>query len=392
MPQRYIVIPTAKRPDVLRLGKHDDRFRGLEFSELVEQEIPDSEIARARRDPSQEVVHSMPMKLHEPIARAAAPAEPAGPVAWGVRTVRAHESAQTGRGVPVAVLDTGIDAEHQAFNGVDLVQNDFTGEGNGDFDGHGTHCAGTLFGRPIDGLRFGVAPGIERAYIAKVIGAAGATTGAIARGITWAVNCGAKIISMSLGIDFPGFVAELAEDGFPLDVATSKALEAYRENLGMFSVLAAYAGSTPTRGGGSLIVAAGGNESRRDVDPRYQIAVSPPAASEHVISTGALGIDNDLLYVAPFSNTNVDVVAPGVDVISARPGGGHCTMSGTSMAAPHLAGLAALWAERLSHEHGRSVRLASLVARVVGSGVRSSLEATVAHADIGTGLVQAPVG
>ena len=58
-----------------------------------------------------------------------------------------------GNGVTVAVLDTGIDKEHEAFRGVELVQKDFTGEGDGDEDGHGTHVAGTIFGQSTAGVR-----------------------------------------------------------------------------------------------------------------------------------------------------------------------------------------------------------------------------------------------
>jgi subtilisin family serine protease len=72
---------------------------------------------------------------------------------WGVRAIRADMSPYSGEGVIVAVLDTGIDAAHPAFAGMELVQRDFTGAGNGDVHGHGTHCAGTIFGRDVDGLR-----------------------------------------------------------------------------------------------------------------------------------------------------------------------------------------------------------------------------------------------
>ena len=95
---------------------------------------------------------------------------PANGDAWGIASVRADRSPYSGRGVTVAVLDTGIDTSHPAFAGVDILEQDFTGEGNGDVDGHGTHCAGTIFGRDVSGQRIGVARGISRALIGKVLG------------------------------------------------------------------------------------------------------------------------------------------------------------------------------------------------------------------------------
>jgi subtilisin family serine protease len=83
------------------------------------------------------------------------------------------ESPFTGHGVTVAVLDTGIDAEHEAFQGVELIQQDFTGEGNGDGHGHGTHCGGIIFGQKVNGFRFSVAPGVRRALIGKVLASDG---------------------------------------------------------------------------------------------------------------------------------------------------------------------------------------------------------------------------
>ena len=155
-----------------------------------------------------------------------------GGVAWGVSAVGADTSARTGAGVVVAVLDTGIDATHPAFTGVTLVQADFSGSGDGDRQGHGTHVAGTVFGRDVDGTRIGVATGVTEARIGKVLGDDGSgDSDMLFRGIQWAVAQGAQVISMSLGFDFPGLVARLVTAGWPVDLATSRALEAYRGEL-----------------------------------------------------------------------------------------------------------------------------------------------------------------
>ena len=83
----------------------------------------------------------------------------------GLIAVKAHTSPFTGQGVTVAVLDTGLDDSHPAFTGKTIIKRDFTGEGANatdvsDKDGHGTHCAGTVCGTTVDGIRVGVAPGV----------------------------------------------------------------------------------------------------------------------------------------------------------------------------------------------------------------------------------------
>ena len=109
-------------------------------------------------------------------------------VSWGVQAVGASRSAYTGDGITVAVLDTGIEKDHPAFKdrGVEILTKNFTDEPDADLDGHGTHCAGTIFGRPTEGCRIGVAPGVSRALIGKVLGQEGGSTDAIFKAILWA--------------------------------------------------------------------------------------------------------------------------------------------------------------------------------------------------------------
>ncbi len=85
----------------------------------------------------------IPMKLIAPVEVQDA-AQPADTVTWGVKAVGAETSPFSGDGITVAVLDTGIDASHPAFAGVDITQEDFTGEGDGDQDGH-AHTVPALF-------------------------------------------------------------------------------------------------------------------------------------------------------------------------------------------------------------------------------------------------------
>ena len=188
-------------------------------------------------------------------------------IAWGVKAVGADTSPFTGKGIVVAILDTGINASHPAFAGAQITQKDFTGDGNGDQDGHGTHCAGTIFGRDTNGTRIGVARGVKKALIGKVLGANGGSSEQIVSAIQWAVNKGANIISMSLGMDFPGFVKALQEEnGLPPALATSRALEGYRANVMLFERLASLIRAQGNFIQPTVIIAAAGNESLRDED------------------------------------------------------------------------------------------------------------------------------
>jgi subtilisin family serine protease len=309
---------------------------------------------------------------------------------WGVTAVGADLSQRTGAGVVVSVLDTGIDSTHAAFQGVEIVEMDFSGSGNGDKQGHGTHCAGTIFGRAVDGTRIGVAPGVTRALIGKVLGDDGSgDSDMLFRGIQWAVNEGAQVLSMSLGFDFPGLVRRLTDQGWPVELATSAALEAYRANLRMFDALMQLIHRRAAFTQGTVVVAAAGNESKRQVDPDFEIAVSLPAAAEGVLSTGALGQSTAGLTVAPFSNTFPQVAAPGVGVISASVGGGLRSLNGTSMATPHVAGVAALWWEDVAAS-SIPATATTVTARLLANADTAALAAGVDIADRGVGLAKAP--
>ena len=362
---------------------------GAETIELEAGTLTRAERADLRRDPRvQAIAETMPMKLIAPTAVNEAIQPAAADATWGVKAVRATDSPFTGNGITVAVLDTGIDPNHVAFQGVTLVRQNFTTEGDDDEHGHGTHCAGTIFGRDVGNLRIGVARGVQRAVIGKVLGAGGGSSASLARAIQWAVNEGANIISMSLGIDFPGFVEFLVNNhDFPIEAATSIALEQYRANVNLFTALAESVQAQSLFDQGAMIVAASGNESNR---PSFEIAVAPPAAGTGVIAVGALQEGAGGLSVARFSNNQVDISAPGVDVISARRGGGLTSMSGTSMATPHAAGVAALWAQKFRDATGR-VEVQPLIRQLVGRGNTSVLAPGFEEDDIGTGIAQAPL-
>jgi subtilisin family serine protease len=328
------------------------------------------------------------MVLHQPRTVDAADTPDERDVTWGLRAVGGDASPYDGRGVTVAVLDTGIDRNHETFigSGVDIVEKDFTGEGNGDWNGHGTHCAGTIFGQSA-APRIGVAPGITRALVGKVLDQNGfGTTESIVAGVQWALTEGAHVISMSLGIDFSRMVERLRASGMPSQAATSMGLEAYRTNLVLFSKLGSFVHGRDSHFQPTVLVAATGNESER---PSFTIAAGPPAAGENVLAVGALGRTAAGLAIASFSNSRARVSAPGVAVLSARRGGGLGVMSGTSMATPHVAGVAALWADALTRKFGRFDAM-SLMGKIVGSTVTKPLAPGFSSVDGGLGIVQAP--
>ncbi len=208
-------------------------------------------------------------------------------------------------------------------------------------------------------------------------------------GIQWAVEGGADVISMSLGFDFPGLVKALTGDGWPVDLATSRALEAYRGNLRMFDALMTLVRAREAFGAGTVVVAAAGNESHREQDPDYEIAASLPAAAEGVVSVAALGQEGSTLSIAPFSNTFPQVSAPGVAIKSVQVGGGTRELNGTSMACPHVAGVAALWWEAVRASplpaNARTVQ-----AKLLASARTDVFAPGVEVADRGVGLVRAP--
>lgn len=383
---RDIARATRSGPNALP-GPHPEAALPPEIRIDSEQLSP-TDVAEMTRDPDVVgVAPEMATRLIEPLGVEAGEAATS---AWGIGAVAADASAFDGGGTIVAVLDTGIDAGHPAFAGVDLVQRDFSGSGDGDRNGHGTHCAGTVFGRDVDGTRIGVARGVERALIGKVLGDDGrGGSEMIFSAINWAIESGAGVVSMSLGLDFPGMVRRLTDDGWPADLATSVTLEGYRGNLRMFDALMGLIRARAAFGGEVVVVAAAGNESKRQESPDYEIAAGLPAAADGIVSVGAARETPEGLRIADFSNTLPVISGPGVNVLSARSGGGLKALSGTSMACPYVAGVAALtWQELRAAPVPNSAR--SVVARLLARARTDVFAPGVQIADRGAGLAMAP--
>ncbi len=300
---------------------------------------------------------------------------------WGLKAIGAGAGRWTGTGVRVAVLDTGVSAAHPAFAGVTLAQRDIAGSGNDDAHGHGTHFAGCILGRPVDGRPVGAAPGVTEALIAKVLPDSGpGRSDMLFDGLLWAAVERARVVAFALAFDTPALARALVtEEDLPELLAASVALEAYNANLRLMERLLARLQAA----GGPVVVAAAGNDSRRTVSPDFETGVPAPASARGVLSVAALTEVAPGLVTAPFSNTGARIAAPGSGIVSAAPGGGLVALNGTSSAAGLAAGTAALWWEALAGQGADAAMVADHMMRHARGGKSASL-------DWGAGLVTAP--
>lgn len=279
---------------------------------------------------------------------------------WGIHAVNVLASKYTGKGVNLAILDTGFNLKHPDFAGRVVSSKSFVrGQKVEDQNGHGSHCTGISTGNinKQTGRRYGVAKDAN-IFIGKVLSNAGSgSDSGILAGMEWAITKNCKVISMSLGAP--------VEPG-----------ETYSN---VYNDLAKKALAK-----GTLIVAAAGNESRRD---KGMIApVGHPANCPAIMAVAAL--DNSLA-VAYFScgginadGGQVDIAAPGVDIYSSwKSPENYNTISGTSMATPNVAGIAALYWEAHPQASASDIWM-----YLTQTAKRLALNSS----DVGAGLVQAP--
>lgn len=369
----------------------------------VHRDVDPRDIAELTQDPhSLAVAPSMPVSLIEPTEASGSDTTDPGPgPTWGITAIGADKCTFNGQSATVAVIDSGIRQDHKAFppGSLKIVGKDFTGIGDfADQNGHGTHCAATILGRDVSGRRIGVAPGVQTLLVARIFGPEVTTTSQmIAQALQWSMDNGANVISMSLGFDFTGFAAQLQQSGLPPQAATAQALLGFQSNLRLFDALmntfrAQEEGSTDTTAGAVIVGAAGNHSQRKPAagQPPYTVPVEAPSNALSLISVGALQ-RGPLLDIAPFSNSVPKVVAPGVGILSADFSGPDLltVKSGTSMACPHVAGLAALWWDFVNFS-GRPRRASVVSTLLQASCVLDPLLPALGIADRGTGLPRAP--
>jgi len=285
------------------------------------------------------------LSLIRPVRRQAA-ASTSAP-AWGITAMgipELWEQGLTGAGVAVAHLDSGIDASHPAVRAciAGFAEFDVSGRqvpgaaprDSDEIDGHGTHTAATLAGRAVRRRRVGVAPG-AMVHSALVI-EGGDVVARVLGGMDWALGQGVRVLSMSLGIR--GLVNDF---------------------LGVVDVL---------RDSGVLPVMAVGNEGpgTSRSPGNYPKALSVGAHDENMT---VAGFSSSQRFARRSQPVVPDLTAPGVDIVSARAGGGWHALSGSSMATPHVAGLAALLLEA---EPGATV--ARLERAIQASAVRGEID------------------
>ncbi|KNY25609.1 S8 family peptidase [Pseudobacteroides cellulosolvens] len=269
----------------------------------------------------------------------------------GVKMIKAQEiweESRKGSGVVVAIIDTGCQPDHPDLKDRIIGGKNFTNQGNdndfSDQNGHGTHVAGTIAAAVNHSGVVGVAPEANL-LILKVLDSEGNGTtqgiiDAINYAVSWKGTNGQKVrvINMSLGGRY---------DDPRLHDAVKNAVS-----------------------NDILVVCAAGNEGDPweggDCSPKKD-EFSYPGAYNEVVEIGAIGLDRKFPC---FTNTNkeVDLVAPGVNILSTFPQsmqGGYATLSGTSMAAPHVSGAAALLINKCEKEFGRTLTEPEIYAQLV---------------------------
>lgn len=259
------------------------------------------------------------------------PSQPAQTIPWGIERIKAPDvwsitDGSSGGVIEVAILDTGIDYDHPdlADNiawAVSVLRGKVSTKPKDykDQNGHGTHVAGTIAALNNDIGVVGVAPAVE-IYAVRVLDASG-------RG-----SYSDIILGIEQALLGPDGVLDRDGDGIIVGDPDDDAAEVISMSLGGPSDLQAFHDAIiEAYNYGVVIVAASGNEGSSS--PSY------PAAYPEVIAVGATDINDQVPW---WSNRGVEVSAPGVDILSTYPDDTYETLSGTSMATPHVSGVVAL--------------------------------------------------
>ncbi|WP_394739109.1 S8 family peptidase [Natronococcus roseus] len=298
-PERKIIGLTADAPPGLARQSAEEIHHELDFDRIgkaIVGTFPDEAVDGLENNPN--------VRYVEDDQRAMA----LQTTPWGVDRVGGdlvHDAGETGSDGSIAIVDTGVQVDHESL---DVAGGEAFGttcnscqEPYGDDNGHGTHCAGTAVAPDNDTGVVGVSLQSEL-YAVKVLDSLGSGDfGDVAAGVEWAADQGIDVISLSLGGPTP---VQALEDACQYAVDQ-----------------------------GSLVVAAAGNDGCCD-------SVGYPATYDSVVAVSSTNQDDE---ISSFSSRGpeVDIAAPGSDIYSTYTGGDYDTLSGTSMACPHVAGAAA---------------------------------------------------
>jgi subtilisin family serine protease len=360
-----LVDPKPTQEDSLhQMAANESGVLAIEPERIVRAVDVRDDYLRGWRDAVDTLSAKLLEQPGERLIPAAAAAEAA--LTWGLSAIKVGETQLSGAGIKIAILDTGMDIAHPDFAQRKIITKNFVGDQAPFHDGvgHGTHCVGTSSGplQPPQGPRYGIAYGAI-IYVGRVLDDTGhGGDFNILEGINWAIDQRCAVISLSLGAPW-----------LPGNPAFSQAYETAAQKA-----LAA----------GCLLVVAAGNDAD---DPQYVGAVGTPGNSPSVLTVAA--VDRNLA-TAPFSNRvqpdapgvkGPDIAGPGVDIYSSWPvdRGRYNTISGTSMATPHVAGIAALFAQFNGSLRGQRLKdeILNNCMPLSGAGRRG---------EIGRGFVQAP--
>ncbi len=363
---KNIGVVVLDEPDEEKLDRFLKNRRSplkhYELSKKIFRPVSELEILKQLKKSNQEI--SEQIKLLEMYFNDSANIEDTK-YTWGLNAIGIQHSKLDGTDVDICILDTGFYKKHPDFKGRDITGKSFVPNESWEDDknGHGTHCTGTAAGFKSlkNGIRYGIASA-SRIAIGKVLDNTGSgSTDWILDAIDNCIEKKYKVISMSLGA--PVSIGEQPNTIF--------------EHVGQVALE-----------NNCLLIAAAGNESQRPNLPR---PVNMPGNCESFMAVAALDSN---LHVASFSNGGInannggkiDVSAPGVSVYSSyspnAPGKKlHKTLKGTSMATPHVSGLAALYCEAFPNLSASEIwrRLEKKAKQLNNQLIR----------DVGNGLVQA---
>ena len=274
--------------------------------------VPENILDKIKRSPNIEYVEiDEKMYAHIPIGTCQEIQILKQVTPWGIDRIGSrlvNAMGNTGKGIKIGILDTGIDYLHEDLSknykgGYNFIDNNTDAR---DYNSHGTHVAGIIAALDNDIGVVGVAPDAYIYSVRVLDYAATGTASDITAGLEWCLNNNIQIINMSLGA---------CEDS----ISVRRAIDVLYDN-------------------GILLIAAAGNSGN---GMGTGDSIDNPARYDNVTAVGATDINDNR---ASFSSTGpkLEISAPGKDIYSLLPGNKYASLSGTSMASPHVAGVAAL--------------------------------------------------